>query len=112
MPSEISLLAGMVLSRLRQLSEPVRISTPFRTRENTMALWECWGAWKRYVRCGRVDFVPNIRSNCLFSLPKNRRALGSAVSEAGCCLARCLGSRLLSGTLSPEAARKLTDNDG
>ena len=24
----------------------------------------------------------------------------------------CLGSRLLSGTLSPEAARKLTDNDG
>ena len=42
------------------------------------------GAWQRYERCSRADFVPGIRSSCWFSLRRSRRASASAAWAADC----------------------------
>ena len=74
----------------------------FRTPGNTTASWESSEDLKRYGRYSGVASVRQTRSSCWFLLQKSRLALESAAS----------GSRLLSGSLSAEAAKKLKDSDG
>ena len=102
MPSEILSRAGMGRTQPRQWSAPARISTRFRTPGNTMASWACWEGWKRYGRCGAADFVRQHSIELLIFTSEEPTRFGIG----------CLGSRLLSGTLSADAARRLNDNDG
>jgi hypothetical protein len=64
--------------------------------------WECWEAWRRSARCRDNGFRPKHSIELLVFTAEEPTRFGIG----------CIGSRLLSGTLSADAARKLADNDG
>ena len=57
---------------------------------------------RRYEHCNAADFVPKNSIELLVFTSEEPTRFGIG----------CLGSRLLSGTLSADAARKLKDSDG
>ena len=66
-----------------------------------MASWAFSEGWKRFARCSAADFARIIPIELLLLTSEEPTRFGIG----------CLGSRLLSGTLSPDAARKLTDKN-
>src|SRR5689334_535940 len=86
MQLEILSLGGVARTGPRRRLAPDRMSTQFPMPGNMTAWSECWADWKRYARYSAAAFVPHIRSNCWFSLLRNRRVLESDVWAAGCCL--------------------------
>ena len=74
----------------------------FPTQENTTASWGVLGGLEAIRALQRSGFRPTTSIELLIFTSEEPTRFGIG----------CLGSRLLSGTLSPEAARKLTDTKG
>ena len=102
MRSEILSRAGTVLTQPRQSSAPVRTSTPFRTQGNIDGVVGVLGGLEAIRALRQSGFRPRHSIELLVFTSEEPTRFGIG----------CLGSRLLSGTLSADAARKLTDNDG
>ena len=101
-PLETLSRAGLVLIPKRPQSAPARTSTPFPMPGNMTAWSESWEDLRRYERCRRSGFRPKHSIELLVFTSEEPTRFGIG----------CLGSRLLSGSLSPDAAKKLKDGDG
>ena len=87
---------------MRRWSVPARTSMRFRMQENMMAWSACSAGWKRFARCNATDFGRGTSIELLLLTSEEPTRFGIG----------CIGSRMLSGALPAEAARKLKDAEG
>jgi len=102
MPSEIFSRGGAEPILRHLPSALVRTLMRFPMPANTTVSLEFWADSKQFARCSGADSAPRTRLNFSYSPTEEPTRFGIG----------CLGSRLLSGTLSADAAGKLKDGDG